>query len=113
MIWQILGKQERPDVQRDMLKYTSQRILKLLRTENAPLEHLEVNAKDRKYQVWERNSWNIPLWSGPRLWQKINYIHNNPVKAQMCDTCKDYHFSSARFYRYNDRGWDFLTHVDG
>jgi putative transposase len=57
MIWQMLGDHKRDEVQRDFLKYTSQQILKLLRNEDSPLlNDLLVGARDRKYQVWERNS---------------------------------------------------------
>ncbi len=113
MVWQMLGSHERPNVQRDFLKYTAQRILKLLKSEGIPLDPLEVCAKDRRYQVWERNSLNIPVWSEWVIWQKINYIHRNPVKARLCERPEDYHFSSARFYQNCDKHWDFLTHVDG
>src|SRR5207302_453138 len=55
LIWQMLGDHEREDVQRDFLKFTGQQILKHLRNEQSPLQKdLLVNAKDRKYQVWER-----------------------------------------------------------
>jgi REP element-mobilizing transposase RayT len=56
-IWQILGDHKREDVQRDFLKFTGQQIPKVLRNENSPMQNdLIVNAKDRKRQVWERNS---------------------------------------------------------
>jgi putative transposase len=85
LIWQMLGEHKREDVQRDFLKFTSQQILKYLRNEQAALQNdLLVQAKDRKFQVWERNSLSIPLWSENVFMQKLDYIHNNPVKAGMC-----------------------------
>jgi putative transposase len=69
---------------------------------------------DRKYQVWQRNSLGIPLWSDKVIWQKLEYIHYNPVSAGLCLRPEDYKYSSARFYA--DRGynaWGFLVHVDG
>ena len=114
MIWQTLGEHKREDVQRDFLKFTGQQILKVLRNENSPMQdELLVNAQDRKRQVWERNSLGVPLWSGKVIWQKLNYIHNNPVKAGFCQYAEDYRYSSASFYRGGDKRWDFLTHVDG
>ena len=65
LIWQMLGNHKREAVQRDFLKYTAQQILKILLEEKSPfLDKLLVRAKDRKYQIWERNSLSIPLWSG-------------------------------------------------
>jgi len=114
MIWQMLGEHRREDVQRDFLKFTSQQILKHLRNEQAILQkRLVVDAKDRRHQVWKRNSLSIPLWSDWVFTQKLDYIHNNPVKAGLCKNPEDYHYSSARFYRLNDRHWDFLTHYNG
>jgi putative transposase len=64
LIWQMLGEHKRDSVQRDFLKYTSQQILKHLRNENSILlDELLVNSKDRKHQLWERNSLSVPLWS--------------------------------------------------
>jgi putative transposase len=115
VIWQMLGDHKREHVQRDFLKYTSQRILRKLRDEKSPLhEALLVDLKDRKYQVWQRNSLGIPLWSDKVIWQKLEYIHYNPVSAGLCLRPEDYKYSSARFYA--DRGynaWGFLVHVDG
>ena len=58
----MIGDHKSMNVQRDFMKYTGQRILDRLK-ENAPLaaEGLRVDASDRKYQVWERNSLGIPL----------------------------------------------------
>ena len=114
MIWQIMGEHKREEVQRDFLKFTSQQILKILRNEKSPmLNQLLVSAKDRKYQVWERNSLSIPLWSDKVFWQKLRYIHRNPVKAELCEHEEDYKYSSARFYSMAERHWDFLVHCDG
>ena len=66
------GDHQREDVQRDLLKFTGQQILKVLRNEKARVqEKILVNAKDRKYQVWERNSLSIPILSDEVMWQKI------------------------------------------
>jgi putative transposase len=114
MIWQMLGEHKRENVQRDFLKFTSQQILKHLRNEQSTLQNdLLVQAKDRKFQVWERNSLSIPLWSTYVFQQKLDYIHNNPVKAGMCKYPEEYKYSSAGFYLRNEKNWDFLTHYEG
>src|SRR6476620_1060379 len=63
LIWQMLGDHKAEEVQRDFLKFTSQQILKILRNEKSGwLDELTVNAKDRKYQVWERNAFSMPVY---------------------------------------------------
>ncbi len=114
LIWQMMGDNKRSEVQRDFLKYTSQRILKMLKILKPGLAaELVVNAKDRKHQVWERNSLGVPLWTPKVFWQKLDYIHNNPVKAGLCKLAEDYKYSSARFYEKNEKDWIFLTHHEG
>ena len=70
-----------------------------------------VNAKDRKYQVWERNPLSVDLWSRESIWQKLEYIHHNPVRAGLCITAKDCYWSSAMFYHTGKDNFGWLTHV--
>jgi len=46
--------------------------------------------------VWQESFKDTPLWSGWMIWQKINYIHANPVKAGLVSSAKDYRWSSFR-----------------
>ena len=51
-------------------------------------------------QVWQESFKAVPLWSSWMIWQKINYIHANPVKAKLVASAKDYRWSSFRaFYQ--------------
>ena len=60
------------------------------------------NEKDG-HQVWQESFKALPLWSGWMIWQKINYIHANPVKTGLVTSAKDYHWSSFRsFYSQAD-----------
>lgn len=114
LIWQMLGDHQRENVQRAFLKFTGQQILKNLRNTHSDfLQEVVVDAKDRKRQVWERNSLGIPLWTKEVFMQKLEYIHNNPVKAVLCLSPKEYPYSSAEFYILNKTNWKFLTHYDG
>jgi len=114
LIWQMIGDHKKEDVQRDLLKFTGQQILKHLRNEKSELQNeLLVQAKDRKYQVWERNSLSIPLWSKDVFLQKLEYVHHNPVRAGLCQYPEDYTYSSAKFYIKNEKDWDFLVHYAG
>jgi putative transposase len=114
LIWQMVGEHRRANVQRDFLKYISQQILKVMKREKSELlGELLVNAKDRKYQVWERNSLSMPLWTPKVFEQKLDYIHNNPVQTGLCKFPEDYNYSSAQFYERNEKDWVFLTHHEG
>ena len=114
LVWQMTGNRELKRVQADLLKYTAQTIVRLMWMNGSTLySELEVNKKDRKHQVWMRKSLSIPLWTPKVLKQKVNYIHNNPVKAGLCRNPEDYAYSSVRFYIRNEKTWDFPVHYDG
>jgi len=44
--------------------------------------------------------------------QKLDYIHNNPVKVGLCALEEEYKYSSAGYYIANRKDWDFLTDAD-
>jgi putative transposase len=53
------------------------------------------------HQFWQDSFKAFPLWSGWMIWQKLNYIHNNPVKAKLVTSAKDYKWSSFRAFYFN------------
>lgn len=113
LIWQMLPDNEPKAVQRDFLKYIAQRIKRdLERNHVEVLAHFKVNAKDREYQFWKRNALSIELRSHPVFLQKLEYIHFNPVKAEICKLPEEYKYSSALFYETGTDNWGFLTHFN-
>jgi len=111
LIWLIQEGHERDAVQINFLKYVSQTIQRDLQ-KNHPkvLERFYVGAKDRKYQFWERNPLSIDLWTKEVFIQKMEYIHNNPVSAGLCDYPEEYKYSSAKFYENGKDEFGFLAH---
>lgn len=68
--------------------------------ENRLLLRPEPRSDGSIHQVWQESFKALPIWSGWMAWQKINYIHANPVKAGLCKTAGDYRWSSfGAFYR--------------
>ena len=53
------------------------------------------------HQVWQESFKAMPLWSGWMIWQKINYIHANPVKARLVSSARNYPWSSFRAFYEN------------
>ena len=112
IIWHLQPNRRREAVQRDFLKYTAQQIKKdMLINHLEKLASFVVNAKDRKYQFWERNPLSVELWSEKVLLQKLKYMHENPVRAGMCRYPEEYKYSSALFYRTGIDNRGFLTHI--
>lgn len=113
LLWKMKVPHKREDVQRDFLKYTAQQIKHdLVINHPQVLEKFRVNARDRKYQLWERNPLSIYCYSIPVTEQKLAYIHNNPIqeKWQLAAVPEEYLYSSAKFYYNNIDSFGFLTH---
>ncbi len=52
----------------------------------------------KKYQFWRHDNKPIELWSNKVIFEKINYVHNNPVEEGLVYYPEDYVYSSARDY---------------
>ena len=57
------------------------------------------NATTTKRQFWQQNNQPIELWSEKVIKQKINYIHNNPIKSGFVNNAEDWKYSSARNFQ--------------
>jgi REP element-mobilizing transposase RayT len=53
------------------------------------------------HQVWQDSFKALPLWSSWMIWQKIDYIHANPIKARLVNSARDYRWSSFRDFYFN------------
>jgi putative transposase len=94
---------------RDFKKFTSKQITKAI-IDN-PKEGrkdwiLEIlkragasNSRNEQYQLWHQNNHPLECICGKLILQKLNYIHDNPVKAGIVTTAEDYLYSSARSYK--------------
>ena len=95
------------DIIRDFKKFTSKKILQIIQNEpesrrewmlgyfKKSCEHLK---RPQQYKVWQDGYHAELIHSNEFLKQKIDYIHNNPVKDKVVILPEDYYFSSARNY---------------
>lgn len=114
LIWQIQDGYK--NVQLRLLKFTAQQFkFRLIDTSDTFLKSFEVNAKDRQYQFWERNSLSVDLWTPAVFMQKLDYIHNNPLqeKWRLVELPEDYKYSSAKFYYTGEDEFNLLDHYNG
>jgi len=103
---------------RDFKKFTSKRIIKTI--EENPVESRskwmlsifkkagEYNSNNKFYQFWQQDNHPIELYTKEVIDQKIEYIHNNPVKEGYVSNPEDYLYSSARNYT----GLDHLIEIE-
>ena len=113
IIWRIAAGTKREDFQRDLLKITAKGMIDILsRTGPEMIKKITVDLKDRKLQVWKRNSMSIDLYNEKFLLQKLNYIHNNPCqpKWELVAHPHDYLYSSAKYYYNRNDPFQLLKH---
>jgi len=84
--------------------FTARRIIDLLkawahRSFLAQLErHRDAERKDRPYQLWQDGTHPQLLQGEAMVRQKLEYIHNNPVRCGYVDEPVQWRYSSARNY---------------
>ena len=95
------------DVIKDFKKYTSKKILKAIFDEpesrrewmldyfKKSCEHLK---REQQHKVWQDGYHAEIVATNWFIKQKVDYIHNNPVKEKIVAFPEDYYFSSARNY---------------
>jgi len=96
------------EIIRDFKKFTSKQILKSI-SENIQesrkkwmLNIFEFagknNSNNSKFQFWQQHNSPVELYSNEVIEQKINYIHQNPVRNGIVEREEEYLYSSARNY---------------
>jgi REP element-mobilizing transposase RayT len=89
------------DIVRDFKKYTSTQIVNAI--ENNPKESrrswlLWLLRKDDKIWFWEEGYHGVEITTPDFFQSKLNYIHLNPVRANIVEKAEDYKYSSAADY---------------
>ena len=95
------------DVIRDFKKFTSKKILQICIEEPESRREWMLNyfqkacahlKREQKFKVWQDGYHAELVESNWFIKQKVEYIHNNPVKEKTVSLPEDYYFSSARNY---------------
>ena len=59
-----------------------------------------IDTTHASYRFWQPDNHPEECFSLPFIWQKLNYIHNNPVRSQIVSKAEKYLNSSAADYFY-------------
>ncbi|TAF31940.1 MAG: transposase [Cytophagia bacterium] len=108
VIWRA-SKDNLSDVVRDFKKFTGLNIIKTIQNvetgesrQDWLLKRFEFaarsNIRNSDHQFWASGSHAVELLSEKFIYQKLNYIHENPVRAGWVEKPEDYLYSSARNY---------------
>jgi REP element-mobilizing transposase RayT len=82
---------------------TARRLIDYLKETNhfSSLAKLQHQQRDRnyKYSLWQTEKNVLPIFSEGMFMEKVNYIHQNPVRAGLCERAEEYQWSSARIWK--------------
>ena len=109
ILWRKQPDWENKNVQQHFSKYTAQNLKWSLQNNAADLGNYKSTQTDREYQFWERRPYKSTMYNREVLEEKLDYIHNNPVKKGLWDLPEDYAFSSAGYYISNNEN-KLITH---
>lgn len=99
LIWQPLPPYDLSKLQLVFMKFTAQKLkFYYLKYDPEMIENCLVNLPQRKYQIWKREPLSIELFSPAVYHQKLEYIHQNPVSAGLCQFPEEYRYSSALYH---------------
>lgn len=99
------------DVIRDFKRHTVKKIIHQILNEPESrrewmLKQFEVEAESSKrnksYKFWQVGNHAIELYREKFVWQKINYIHNNPVAEKLVKEPHEWIYSSASNYWFGN-----------
>jgi len=112
LIWQLNGANGKESTKSSLLKFTAHEFKKKLKS-TKELEDYKVQAANKAYEFWQRDSLGIEIWSRKVAMQKLDYIHGNPVvgKWQLAKDDISYNYSSAKFYEYGIDEFGFLNNL--
>jgi REP element-mobilizing transposase RayT len=95
------------DTIREFKSFTAKKILEAIHTESESRREWMLNLfefsarqhkRNEKYQIWTHENHAEIIYSNKFIDQKINYIHENPVRAGIVERAEDYLYSSAKNY---------------
>jgi putative transposase len=102
------------NIMRDLKRHTSKTILKAIE-ENAQESRREwmlymfgragqYNSNNEQYQFWQQSNHPVELSTYQMLQQRLDYLHNNPVKSGAVEYPHEYLYSSAKDYYTEQKG---------
>ena len=68
----------------------------------SPLTFPAKTAESRAF--WQRRFYDFNVWSAKKLFEKLEYMHENPVKRQLVSHAKDWPWSSWSHYAKQECG---------
>jgi REP element-mobilizing transposase RayT len=105
------------DIIRDFKKYTSKKLIQNIKEQPESrrewmleqfLKASEHLSRGQEYKVWQNGYHAEEVYSNKFIYEKLNYIHKNPVVDRIVEEPEDYLYSSARNYSESEAVLDVV-----
>ena len=110
-----------PDIMRDMKKYTATALLKAIaiNKQESRKEWLlslfkeagKANSNNTAYQFWQQSNHPILLDNAEKTKQRLDYLHQNPVRAGFVEKPEDWLYGSGMDYYTERKGMIEVMHL--
>lgn len=106
VIWQS-KRGKLSDTLRDFKSFCTKEFITLIQTENESRRewllhqfkfYANRTARNKEFKIWTNDNHPVEITSREFLMIKLNYIHENPVRAGWVNKAEDYLYSSASNY---------------
>ena len=109
------------DIVRDLKKYTSKKIIAAIQensTESRKVWMINLfkyagknNSNNKDFQFWKQDYHTIELNTAAQLKERLDYLHENPVRSGLVWEPCHYKYSSAIDYYTNEHGLLKIEHL--
>ncbi len=110
-IWRVNEQNGKETTVGSFLKFTAHAFKKLLKSKDSnAMKYYAVEANNKLFEFWQRDSLAVELYSSHVAYQKLDYLHNNPCTAhwQLANEPSDYKYSTAKFYEKGIKEYGFI-----
>jgi len=94
-------------IMEDFKKYTAKEIITELKNSKKDdlLNGFKLSypkKKKHQYRIWQNGFYDFNIYSAKKFLEKLNYIHENPLRAGLVKNSEDWPYSSYRNYYSDD-----------
>ena len=87
-----------PDILRDFKKHTSKEVIKSIKENPQESRREWLLPMFENGRFWQQGNYPIEIWTNKVIYQKLDYIHENPVVEGLVYSPEQYVYSSAIDY---------------
>jgi putative transposase len=86
-----------------VMQVLKQRVARKCLPRRRSTDQMKLFALDRPPAFWQKRSYDFNVYSKKKIAEKLNYMHNNPVKRGLVESPEQWAWSSYRSFRFGEK----------